>query len=115
MKACAPDFLSEKWDRRKCLTGIASVTITAFAAPSLSAKKEDWPNIVFILLDDQPWDAFSKAGRYPFLKTPNMAGWPLRGAWFSHFYCTAFLYSGTLPEKLEELKTEYNHNPDRDW
>ena len=39
---------------------------------SCSDAKIKQPNFLFILVDDQPFDAFGYNRRYPFLETPNM-------------------------------------------
>ncbi len=86
-----------------------------------ATEKTDPPNFLFILLDDQPWDAFSKVGRYPFLETPNMDRLADEGAWFSHFYCTASLcspsrasfLSGTFPHF--HGVTQNHHSVDPNW
>ena len=40
---------------------------------NLSAeKKNKKPNFLFILVDDQPYDAVGFSKRYPFLNTPNI-------------------------------------------
>ena len=33
---------------------------------------EKKPNIIFVLTDDQRYDAMGFTGKYPFLKTPNL-------------------------------------------
>lgn len=70
------------------------------------SEKAVQPNFLFILLDDQPWDAFSKVGRYPFLKTPNIDRLAAEGAWFSHFYCAASLSS---PSRASFLTGTFPH------
>ena len=35
-------------------------------------KKLKQPNFLFVLVDDQPFDAVGCSGRYPFLQTPNI-------------------------------------------
>jgi len=46
------------------------------------------PNFLFVLVDDQPFDALESSGRYPFLKTPNMQRLEDEGAIFENYYVT---------------------------
>jgi N-acetylglucosamine-6-sulfatase len=68
--------------------------------------KRQRPNFLFILLDDQPYDAFSYSGRYPFLKTPNIDRIAREGAWFDNVFCTAALCS---PSRASFLTGTYPH------
>ena len=43
------------------------------------------PNFLFVLVDDQPFDAVGYSGRYPFLKTPNIDRLSNEGANFDFF------------------------------
>ena len=43
-----------------------------FSLNLFSQKKDKRPNFLFILVDDQPFDAVGFSNRYPFLKTPNI-------------------------------------------
>jgi len=50
---------------------IIGFTVLTFSC----SKKEEVvkkPNFLFVLVDDQPFDALESSGRYPFLKTPNL-------------------------------------------
>ena len=44
------------------------------------------PNFLFVLVDDQPFDALGMSGRYPFLETPNMDRLAKEGVKHFHFY-----------------------------
>ncbi|MDG1228193.1 MAG: hypothetical protein P8P15_09495, partial [Polaribacter sp.] len=48
---------------------------TNFVLQAQSVKKitkQKQPNFLFVLVDDQPFDALGLSKRYPFLKTPNI-------------------------------------------
>jgi N-acetylglucosamine-6-sulfatase len=67
------------------------------------AKK---PNFLFILVDDQPFDALESSGRYPFLKTPNMQRLQDEGAIFNNYYVTQSICS---PSRASFLTGTYPH------
>ena len=49
--------------------------VTNFAIQGQTIKKvpkQKQPNFLFVLVDDQPFDALGLSERYPFLKTPNI-------------------------------------------
>lgn len=78
-------------------------------------------NFVFILLDDQPYDAFSHSGRYPFLKTPNLDKLASEGVRFNNFFCTTSLCSPSRASYLtgtyahKHGVTQNDHRVDPDW
>tara|TARA_R110002072_G_scaffold1380_8_gene11646 strand:- start:776 stop:2275 length:1500 start_codon:yes stop_codon:yes gene_type:complete len=67
------------------------------------AKK---PNFLFVLVDDQPYDALESSGRYPFLKTPNMQRLQDEGAMFNNYYVTQSICS---PSRASFLTGTYPH------
>ena len=71
----------------------------------ISGEKEDRPNIIFILTDDQRWDAMSCMG-HKFLKTPNMDRIAREGALFTNAFCTTSLCS---PSRATFLTGTYAH------
>ena len=71
----------------------------------LSVEKKDRPNIIFILTDDQRWDAMSCMG-HKFLKTPNMDRIAKEGALFTNAFCTTSLCS---PSRATFLTGTYAH------
>ena len=77
---------------------------SALAAAGLAAPAAR-PNIVFILLDDQRWDALGCAG-HPFLKTPNIDRIAHEGALFRNSFCTTPLCS---PSRASFLTGRYAH------
>src|ERR1700757_2795595 len=91
-------------DRRAFLGG----TLAA-AAASIScgpARRDQRPNVVFILTDDQRWDCMSCAG-HPFLKTPNTDRIAHEGVRFANAFCTTSLCS---PSRASFLSGLYAHS-----
>ena len=64
------------------------------------------PNFLFVLVDDQPFDALEDSGRYPFLKTPNMQRLINEGAKFENYYVTESICS---PSRASFLTGTYPH------
>jgi len=64
------------------------------------------PNFLFVLVDDQPFDALESSGRYPFLKTPNMQRLEDEGAIFENYYVTQSICS---PSRASFLTGTYPH------
>ena len=66
------------------------------------------PNVVFVITDDQRWDAMGCAG-HPFIKTPNMDRIAREGAMFTNAFVTtplcsparsSFLTGPSVPRRL---------------
>tara|TARA_R110002050_G_scaffold172142_2_gene304419 strand:+ start:14172 stop:16025 length:1854 start_codon:yes stop_codon:yes gene_type:complete len=57
-----------------------------FLCRLVSAAESQKPNLLFIITDQQRFDALAKAGVYPFLKTPNLDRIANEGAWFTNAY-----------------------------
>lgn len=81
------------------LAGPAAV----LSAHAVSKKKQ--PNVVFILTDDQRWDAMSIAGN-PNIQTPNIDRIGKEGVYFRNFFCTTSLCS---PSRASILSGLYAH------
>jgi N-acetylglucosamine-6-sulfatase len=64
------------------------------------------PNFLFVLVDDQPFDALGVNGRYPFLETPNMDRLAAEGVLFNNFFCTQSICS---PSRASFLTGTYPH------
>ena len=64
------------------------VASTFFSCAQKETPKK--PNFLFVLVDDQPFDALESSGRYPFLKTPNMQRLEDEGAIFENYYVTTY-------------------------
>lgn len=67
---------------------------------------EKKPNFLFILVDDQPFDALESSGRYPFLKTPNMQRLIEEGVMFENYFVTQSICS---PSRASFLTGTYPH------
>ena len=70
------------------------------------AKIDKQPNFLFVLVDDQPFDALESSGRYPFLKTPNMQRLIDEGAMFENYFVTQSICS---PSRASFLTGTYPH------
>lgn len=75
-------------------------------APASAAAPAKPRNILFILVDDQRWDALSVMG-HPFLKTPAADTLATRGARFANAYVTTALCS---PSRATILTGLYAHS-----
>ncbi len=56
---------------------------------------QERPNVLFILTDDQRYDALSCMG-HPYLKTPHIDGLDNEGLLFKNHFCTTRLCSPSL-------------------
>jgi len=78
------------------IAGIATASISCNPSKSMgssgSLAPESRPNIIFILTDDQRYDAMGCAG-HPFLKTPNMDRLAAEGVLFKNAFVTISLCS----------------------
>lgn len=79
---------------------VIGICLAAFAARG--AKR---PNVLFILTDDQRWDALSLAGNRD-LHTPNIDRLGHEGVWFRNTFCTTSLCS---PSRASILSGLYAH------
>ena len=63
-------------------------TVSLFAASSgcISQVPKPRPNLLFIMTDQQRFDALGIAGRFPFLQTPNLDRLAAEGVWFTRAY-----------------------------
>ena len=64
------------------------------------------PNFLFVLVDDQPFDALESSGRYPFLKTPNLQRMEDEGVKFNNYFVTQSICS---PSRASFLTGTYPH------
>ena len=58
---------------------------------AVAQQKESRPNIIFILTDDQRFDAVGFTGHFPWLKTPNLDRIRHEGVYFPNAFTTHFL------------------------
>ena len=82
---------------------VASLSIFVYCKKREKSKK---PNFLFVLVDDQPYDAIQSSGRYPFLKTPNMQRLENEGAKFHNYFVTQSICS---PSRASFLTGTYPH------
>ncbi len=83
---------------------LSRVTCPLIASMSLLAGSGR-PNVVFVLTDDQRWDALSCAGN-PHLRTPNIDRLAAEGVLFENHFCTTSLCS---PSRASILGGLYAH------
>ena len=83
---------------------ISSIVFLVSCQPQV--VEESQPNFLFILVDDQPFDALGLVNRYPFLQTPNMDRLAKEGVFFSNFFCTQSICS---PSRASFLTGTYPH------
>ncbi|MEC8536344.1 MAG: sulfatase, partial [Bacteroidota bacterium] len=76
------------------------------SAQSNSISTNEQPNFLFVLVDDQPYDALGFMGRYPFLKTPNIDRLFREGANVENFFVTQSICS---PSRASFLTGTYPH------
>jgi arylsulfatase A-like enzyme len=84
------------------LLSVLLVTLMTFAS---RAQAQTHPNIIFIMTDDQRWDALSCMG-HPFFKCPNTDRIATEGAKFMNYFVTIPLCS---PSRAVILTGQYSH------
>ena len=96
----------------RCEQSISKVALVAlalllqlFRGTTLNADETIRPNILFILTDDQRWDALGVAG-HPQLKTPHIDRLGHEGVYFKNAFCTTSLCS---PSRASILSGLYAH------
>ena len=83
------------------------ILLLLFSYLNISAEKNDKkPNFLFILVDDQPYDAIGFSNRYPFLKTPNIDKLASEGVNIKNFFVTQSICS---PSRASFLTGTYPH------
>ena len=85
---------------------LSILSSSGFAEKRSVRLAQDRPNVVFILTDDQRWDAMSSAGN-PHLQTPNMDRLAAEGILFKNHFCTTSLCS---PSRASILGGLYAHS-----
>jgi N-acetylglucosamine-6-sulfatase len=90
------------------LSFLVILIISLLASCENKVGKEELkkPNFLFVLVDDQPFDALESSGRYPFLKTPNMQRLEDEGAKFENYFVTQSICS---PSRASFLTGTYPH------
>lgn len=85
---------------------ISSLLPFSASGQTIKSKEVKKPNVIFVLVDDQPFDAMESSGRYPFLKTPNMERLRNEGAEFKNYFVTQSICS---PSRASFLSGVYPH------
>jgi N-acetylglucosamine-6-sulfatase len=84
---------------------IRSFVLVSAGLLSVGAAEAKRPNVLFILTDDQRWDALGLTGN-KHLKTPNMDRLGREGVYFRNAFCTTSLCS---PSRASILSGLYAH------
>jgi N-acetylglucosamine-6-sulfatase len=84
---------------------VGALVLFAAAGRLEAAASAKRPNVLFILTDDQRWDALGIAGN-KYLKTPNMDRIGREGVYFKNTFCTTSLCS---PSRASILSGVYAH------
>lgn len=72
--------------KTKVLLGIAALPCIAMISEGAEKNRDERPNLLFIMTDQQRYDALGIVGRYGFLKTPNLDRLARESAWFTRAY-----------------------------
>ncbi|MDO8587708.1 MAG: sulfatase [Armatimonadota bacterium] len=97
---------AKELSRRQFIAGAGAAALSLpFVDLRGASAAEDRPNFVFILTDDQRYDAMSCAG-HPFLRTPNMDRVAKEGVRFTNAFVTISLCS---PSRACFLTGQYAH------
>jgi arylsulfatase A-like enzyme len=80
--------------RRYALKIMGLTALAGFSNSVLAEnKKRKRPNLIFILTDDQRYDAMANVGKFPWLKTPNLDKLVAQGTRFDNAFVTTSLCS----------------------
>ena len=79
---------------KKINTNIKHILFYVFLFMIFSCQKEDQPNIILIMTDDQGWGDVSY-NNHPYLSTPNLDEMAKSGAVFTRFYSASPVCSPT--------------------
>ena len=92
--------------KRLIILSLVLFFYTISNAQKNQTSKTKKPNFLFVLVDDQPFDAVGYSGRYPFLKTPNIDWLNKEGANLENFFVTQSICS---PSRASFLTGTYPH------
>jgi len=103
--------------RSYCIASIALMSAAPFFGANQKNNKENAkkPNLLFIITDQQRFDALGIVGAFPFLRTPNLDRLAERGVRFANSYTTCAvsapartsILTGLLVEHHGMLKNEF--------
>ncbi len=103
------EFTRRQFMTKAAITGaVAGVSTLSGCGGDMfgAGKREQRPNFVYIMTDDQPADGIGFMGRYPFLKTPNMDRLAAEGLWCKNAFVVTSLCS---PSRAAFLTGCYAH------
>ncbi|MBI5832544.1 MAG: sulfatase-like hydrolase/transferase [Armatimonadetes bacterium] len=100
-------------DRRTFLRAAASAAVAVAAGPGRAQAPARRPNLLFILTDDQRYDAMGfvqrlqgDKARFPWLRTPNLDRLAAEGAWFRNAFVVNSLCA---PSRACFLTGQHSH------
>ena len=102
-------FFDKPITRRDSLKSLGRAALISSLLPFIpknATAQTKRPNIIFVLTDDQRWDALGCMG-HPFLKTPNMDRLASEGVLFENAFVTTSLCS---PSRASFLTGRYAHS-----
>jgi N-acetylglucosamine-6-sulfatase len=109
-KAMSSETKKKSFSRREFLVhaemGVAGACLAMSGMHDSFAASGKSPNIVFILTDDQRYDAIGCLGNPPWLKTPNMDRLVKEGMLFRNAFCTDSLCA---PSRSSFLTGKYQN------
>lgn len=91
--------------RCACFWSALMLLLVLAGCGNQQSENIEHPNVVFIITDDQRWDALGFAGN-PSLRTPNIDKLASEGVYFSNYFCTTSLCS---PSRASILSGLYAH------
>lgn len=109
------DFITKTAESVQGLPAILLAAVLIVFLPACKDSTARKPNIIFILTDDQRWDALGYAGN-PIIRTPNMDELAASGLYFKNAFVTTTIIlslwsctiTGKIPTKPEALLTTRN-------
>lgn len=88
---------------------VAAIVPVASAAKQKKAKNSKRPNILYIITDQQRWDALGCVGEFPFLKTPNLDKLASESAYFTNAYTPCAVSGPARSSLLTGLLVEHTN------
>jgi arylsulfatase A-like enzyme len=100
-------------NKNPIILSVVAATVLPVAGSAQSNRKQTeeadgHPNLLFIMTDQQRYDALAIAGRFPFLQTPNLDLLATQGAYFTHAY-TQCAVSAPARATILTGQTVWNH------
>ncbi len=91
------------------VVAVAAISSPVYAAKPKKSSKKGSPNILYIMTDQQRWDALGCAGEFPFLKTPNLDKLATESAYFTNAYTPCAVSGPARSSLLTGLLVEHTN------